>query len=100
MTLLKFKLDVRRPPKIHLARRNIRIVGYTRYLDVTLQAGLKHDMFAGEICAKSFNIFAVFYGLTGASWGFDTLNIKTFYNKEVFCPIISYADSHWAPYIN
>ncbi|KAI4472548.1 hypothetical protein M0802_016714 [Mischocyttarus mexicanus] len=90
MILLKGKLDIRRPPTVHLGERLFRMVAEARYLGVVI--GTRFYMLAHitHICNKSKLVSGQLASVAKSSWGQSVETMKAI-SRGVFVPVITYA---------
>ncbi|KAI4480991.1 hypothetical protein M0802_014066 [Mischocyttarus mexicanus] len=95
----KGKLDIRRPPTVHLGERLFRMVAEARYLGVVI--GTRFNMLAHitHICNKSKLVSGQLASVAKSSWGQSVETMKAI-SRGVFVPVITYAAAGWADNIN
>lgn len=94
MMLLKGKLDIRRPPKIKILNRQVRMTNTIKYLGVHFDNEFGVRTHAAKIkakCLEKFNSLAV---IARREWGLKHRCLQTLY-RGLFVPIATYAAAAW-----
>ena len=95
MMLLKGTLDVRRPPTVRIAGRQLRLVRTVKYLGLLIQERFRFTDHVKAVTDKAKSVCAKLGRLAGSGWGYRGKTLLTLY-KGVIVPRLTYGAVAWA----